>query len=57
MLQSDPFAGRLMECTGGFCHATYEARFEAKARQEIRTDTGRRWDVFGTGGRRIRKDQ
>jgi len=54
MLQSDPFAGRLMERTGGFCHATYEARFEAKTRQAIRTDTGRRWDVVGTGGRRIR---
>jgi hypothetical protein len=49
-----PFAGRLLEDTGGLCHAAYEARFEAKTWQEIRTGTGCRRGVLGAGGGRSR---
>ena len=38
-------------------HVACEARFEAKTSEESRTGGGSRRDVFGDGGRRIRRNR
>jgi hypothetical protein len=47
----------LSEGMGGFDYAACEAYFEAKAHEGSLTGVGSRWDVFVTGGRRIRSNR
>ena len=49
--------GALSEGMGGFDYAACEACFEAKAHEGSLAGVGSRWDVFVTGGRRIRSNR